>query len=1026
MIRRRFGGIAAVMTAGLLALTVGIVASGDTQVTALEPDTGLPVVPRTDTPRFIGGTVWDQAQVGNLIVVAGSFEQVQDSDGTLIDQAYLAAYNIDSGRLVRSFDPELDKEVLALEPDGAGGMVIGGKFNTIDGQSQRKIARLNADGTRNSSFRAEASAKVGRIAVNNGRVYAGGPFSSVRRSGGTWFERERLAAFLLADGSVDTAFDFPITGPAGRGGDLSVKGLGFAGNDLVVSHSGLQVAGQPRVGAAIIRTTPLTAPTLRAWQTDFYQVNTIDQGRQLANTEMAVSPDGTYFVVVASGGDRPLQGNDSAVRFPVAGGAGVQPTWISRHFDSMFSVGITDRAVYVGGHFQFQEAPGSTNPYPGDPNINYGAGGAGLGAAILGNEVVARKQLGALDPNTGKSLNWNPGSNSNIGVESLVPIPRGLLVGHDGDILGDKDIGRHGFFDVSVDVTPPTQLDTAITSHFNGELADAGQVTLAGTASDSIAIGRVQLAVRHLPTGQYLQPDGSLGSWIGINADLDNPGATNSNWSKTLTFTTQGRYSIQAKTFAADKRKDGSPAWVELSIRPADDARPELQWNVSHQIDGRTITATGIANDDRGIERVIVTVINRDTNLYLQANGTMGPNSHGFLATLAAPGAPDTNYSITVTVPEDGRFQLNANPIDSAGQDDQKFEQKNLVIASVNTAPTIETDRDVAVEVPTNGRFTVSGTAADAEGIAELRVQIYEQVYRTGTRPDNTFGAVAAYTYIRAAEGETSYDFAYTSPQLPIGLYVAVVQVRDDLGQAANSVHYLEVGPVGDAQPNTTIDAEDRQIYEPTQTLQVQGAATDDVGVNRVEVFVYEYEERRWVGPDGSFTAGPVAHPTTLNDPGATSTRFSWVMQAPVEGRYRIWALAIDSSGQRNRVTGRSQAFQDWTPGDGPPTVGRITPETDAVLNGDQIFFTGRAEDETAVARVRFAIRREADRTWLRADDSWGGFQWTDAALTNGGRPGTNWDYATPVIGPDRYLIIIEALDDVGKRTRDQFYVTLN
>ncbi len=1017
----RLLGLVAAAALLLTGLAVGVVSSGDRPVTALEPGTGLPNAPRTDTPRFIGGTIWDQAQVGNMIVVAGSFEQVRDTDGTLIDQPYLAAYDIDSGGLIRSFDTQLNKEVLTVEPDGAGGMIIGGKFNLIDGFGQQKLARLTATGEHDQSFRAEANAKVSNVVLKNGRVYVGGPFSSVKARG-TWHTRERLAAFMLDDGSLDTAFDFPVTGPAGRGGDLSIKGLGFSGDRLIVSHSGLEVAGERRVGAAIIETTPLTAPTLSSWQTDFYDVNAVQNGRPLANTEMAVAPSGEYFVVVASGGDRPAQGNDAAVRFPVAGGAGVQPDWISRHFDSMFAVGITDRAVFVGGHFQFQEAPGSTNPYPGDPTVNYGAGGGGTGAAILGNEVVARQQIGALDPATGKSLNWNPGATAEIGVESLVPIDRGLLVGQDGDTLGGLDIGRHGFFDVTVDVAPPQQLDTTITSHFNGEVVDSGSVQLGGVASDTESIERVQLAIRHLPTGTYLQSDGTLGEWVGLSTDLTTPGGTTSDWTQTLTFTEPGRYSVQAKTFASDKRKDQAPAVIELDVRAAGDALPELQWNGPVVIDGRTVTATGVVSDDRGVARVTVQVQAQESNLYLQADGTMGVDPFNFDAELSAPNAPDTTYSFTTTVPEDGRYTLLANPFDTAGQDDQKFEQKAVLLSTENLRATLETNLATG-EVPANGRLTITGTAADAEGIAQLKVRIYDQAYLTGVRPDNTFGDGASWTFIREAEGQTAHDFTYTSPPLPTGTYVAMVEVRDDLLRAERRTALIEVGPVGDSRPAAVVDVVDRRVYETTESLSVAGTATDDTSIDRVEIFVYNLTTRRWVNADGTYATSVVSQTADLESPGADSTRFSWTFVPVHDGRYRVWALAVDDAGQRANVTNAAKAIQDWTPDDLAPTIGRTSPEDDAELDG-QIFLTGRAEDETAVTSVRVAIRNSSNK-WLRTDGTFGGYQLHQADLTNPDRPGTNWDYASPQLPPDRYLVRIEAVDSFGKVTREQFFVTV-
>ena len=76
----------------------------------------------------------------------------------------------------------------------------------------------------------------------------------------------------------------------------------------------------------------------------------------------------------------------------------VQPLWISRHFDSIYSVAITEQAIYVGGHFGFIESPEScpTEPcYPGLENVGYGTG-QGLSGYGLGDAVVRRDHLAAI------------------------------------------------------------------------------------------------------------------------------------------------------------------------------------------------------------------------------------------------------------------------------------------------------------------------------------------------------------------------------------------------------------------------------------------------------------------------------------------------------------------------------------------------------------------------------------------------------------------------------------------------------
>src|ERR1700689_5664266 len=75
--------------------------------------------------------------------------------------------------------------------------------------------------------------------------------------------------------------------------------------------------------------------------------------------DVQFSPDGSYFVVVATGGgvgarnpDGTLSSCDAATRFETTGtGTNVRPTWIDyTGNDTFLSVATTGTAVYVGGH----------------------------------------------------------------------------------------------------------------------------------------------------------------------------------------------------------------------------------------------------------------------------------------------------------------------------------------------------------------------------------------------------------------------------------------------------------------------------------------------------------------------------------------------------------------------------------------------------------------------------------------------------------------------------------------------------
>jgi Ca2+-binding RTX toxin-like protein len=171
-----------------------------------------------------------------------------------------------------------------------------------------------------------------------------------------------------------------------------------------------------------------------------------------------------------------------------------EPLWIARNFDSTYAVGISDAAVFIGGHFCWVESELAPDPYPGDgeftnANSCFGATPAGRFAP----EVVNRDQIAALDPATGHALPWDPGSDGLKDVQSIEVIGRGLLVGHDGTFFGRDgaarrawNVGRHGFFDTSAPNGKMNALfiDQPVVGTCHGLVP-----TLTGTSQDDVLVG---------------------------------------------------------------------------------------------------------------------------------------------------------------------------------------------------------------------------------------------------------------------------------------------------------------------------------------------------------------------------------------------------------------------------------------------------------------------------------------------------------------------------------------------------------
>lgn len=138
------------------------------------------------------------------IVVAGDFGQVNG-----VNHARLARLNFD-GSVDASFQPAVDKAILAVDVQADGKIVIGGQFASVNGFQANGLARLNADGSFDPAFSAAISGSENESALPtsvyavrvqaDGRIVVGGNFLNLNSEG------RRFLGRLNADGSVDPAF----------------------------------------------------------------------------------------------------------------------------------------------------------------------------------------------------------------------------------------------------------------------------------------------------------------------------------------------------------------------------------------------------------------------------------------------------------------------------------------------------------------------------------------------------------------------------------------------------------------------------------------------------------------------------------------------------------------------------------------------------------------------------------------------------------------------------------------------------
>ena len=713
--RSGFVVVLALATALTMALTIDEAAA-----TGVNHGDVVKEVPRANTPEFLDDEVRGHLQVGNRIIVAGGYTQVRDNTFGVVNQSYLAAYDIATGRLDMAFRPELSGPVYGLADAGDGTIIAVGKFNTVNGLNRKRVVKLNVvDGSVVTAFKANTTATVNDVVVAGNRVYFGGGFAEVNGTA-----REKLAAVDLQTGAVASNFNFPVTEETGywidgdpndRAGAVRALDVTPDGKKLLVVHNSAKVAGQARQSVALIDIDG--APSLLPWKTDNYDYDCqpwFESFKRPLMRDAQFSPDGSYFVAVSSLGNF-APGCDVAVRFPTAGGNGVNPTWVSRMFDTPEAVAITDEAIYVGGHMRWFQQPGTVWTDWGNGNTN-----------TQPANTVDRNQIGAINPANGTALPWDPGASGHRGVLALEAAPVGLLAGSDGERFGGLQTFRHALFELP-STTPPsdtTAPNGSVTAPTNGQVYN-GRVTVTGNATDNKGVAEVYVVVKNTGTNRYLQPDLTWATgWAQLPSFVHDyqATATGFGWSGDLP---NGNYTVTVRAEDVVGNVDGSPAtrsFVVTSGNDTVDPNGSLDVPTPDQAFATTSVAmSGGATDNVAVAEVNLIIKDQETGNYLQDNGTTWGAWNAVPASLTAPNTPSTDWDWNGTLPE-SNFEVWVQVKDLAGNKDPAKASATFRVDT--TAPNATITKPRKDQVLSSRTVVFEGTATDNLGVGFVRLII--------------------------------------------------------------------------------------------------------------------------------------------------------------------------------------------------------------------------------------------------------------------------------------------------------------
>jgi hypothetical protein len=420
--RRRVLSVATAAAAAVAGGAAIPAANADIQQNAIVSEN-----PADWTPHVLDGTVRAITVVGKKVVVAGNFDQVKEAGANKpkISRHNIFSFDLGTGKVDTKFVPNVDGTVYTLQPGDSGSVYVGGSFTQTNGVALGSLTRLNlADGKAVKGFNARIGHGVVFTTIRRGsHVYIGGAFTTIAGKA-----HSPLARVDATTGATDSALNLSVTDP--RQGTLKVFKMAVNPTDsrLVIDGTFTKVAGQRRYQIAMIDTASKPAK-LSTWTTERYATACNKNSYDTYMRDIDFAPDGSYFVVVTTGGPfGKAQLCDSAARWETnKTGAGQNPTWVNwTGGDTLLAVSVTGKAVYVGGHQRWQDNPyGTDSPGPG---------------------AVSRPGIAALDPVGGKALSWNPTRTRGHGVETLVATSGGLLVGSDTDELGHEYHAKLGMF----------------------------------------------------------------------------------------------------------------------------------------------------------------------------------------------------------------------------------------------------------------------------------------------------------------------------------------------------------------------------------------------------------------------------------------------------------------------------------------------------------------------------------------------------------------------------------------------------
>jgi uncharacterized delta-60 repeat protein len=577
-----------------------------------------------------------QTQAAGKILIGGSFTGYNG-----ISRNRIARLNAD-GSLDTSFNPGTGAgggivRTVTVQTDGK--ILIGGSFTDYNGTTRNRIARLNADGSLDASFNPGTGANqyLEAIAVQtDGKILIGGEFTDYN---GT--TRNRIAR-LNADGSLDTSFN-PGTGA--DGGSVRAVEVQAVNGKILIGGSFTDYNGTTRNGIVRLNSD-----------------GSLDAGFLTSgiNTNAAI-----LAVTVQTDGKILIGGNFSSYN-------GISRNRIARlnsdgSTDASFSprsgangfvydvVAQSNGKILIGGNFTDYNgtsrnriarlnADGSLdtsfNPDTDDEGlveaVTVQTDGKILVVVTEHNVISTRSRIARLNANGSLDTSFNPGTGANARVRTVTVQTDGkILIG--GSFTDYNGTSRNGIARLNSDGSLDTSFNPGTGAN---NLVEAvivqtdGKILIGGSFTDYNGTSRNQIA--------RLNSDASLDTSF-------NPGTGVNQYLEAMAIQTDGKiliggsftdYNGTSRNGIVRLNSDGS---LDTSFNPGTGANGGVVMAVAVQPDGKVLIGGGFESVDTYIRDSIARLENTvKTAAHISLTSSPNPSSVGQNVTFTATATPIT------------------------------------------------------------------------------------------------------------------------------------------------------------------------------------------------------------------------------------------------------------------------------------------------------------------------------------------------------------------------------------------------